>query len=350
MSEISQLQINDNTYNICDATARLGLFPGLIQMSASPILPSGWLFCDGSEVSRTLYSSLYAAIGTTWGAGDGSTTFNLPDLRGRTAVGVDLNGSVDSYTTSRNMLLTDSAQITQEQYCAYALKTAGRSLAANTRYTLQLFDVHIAHSAKTETSIGLGVWWGKGGTANHFIDIFASPNNDGETSLKSYTTGGSTYAYCKHLTITLDTTGVTQGGDFLNIYNSPSEASGTRSMEIGRWMLNAEADGPLPWEPRRWFHRYGAYDLGTFGGIDHPDIMETHLPSHIHSIPSHTHSMGSSWSTGSGSSGAYMQTQNRSTTTHNTGAWSGNTGSAGGGNSFDIRSPYATVNYIIYAG
>ena len=41
MSEISQLQINDNTYNICDATARLGLFPGLIQMSASPILPSG---------------------------------------------------------------------------------------------------------------------------------------------------------------------------------------------------------------------------------------------------------------------------------------------------------------------
>ena len=42
---------------------------------------------DGSAVSRSTYASLYAAIGTTYGAGDGSTTFNLPDLRGRVAVG-----------------------------------------------------------------------------------------------------------------------------------------------------------------------------------------------------------------------------------------------------------------------
>lgn len=44
--------------------------------------PPGWLVCDGSAVSRTTYAELFAAIGTTWGAGDGSTTFNLPELRG----------------------------------------------------------------------------------------------------------------------------------------------------------------------------------------------------------------------------------------------------------------------------
>ncbi|WP_412468126.1 phage tail protein [Pedobacter sp. KLB.chiD] len=44
---------------------------------------SGYLKCDGSAVSRTAYSALYALIGTTFGSGDGSTTFNLPDLRGR---------------------------------------------------------------------------------------------------------------------------------------------------------------------------------------------------------------------------------------------------------------------------
>lgn len=49
--------------------------------------PAGWLLCDGSAVSRTTYATLFGAIGTTWGVGDGSTTFNLPDFRGRSTVG-----------------------------------------------------------------------------------------------------------------------------------------------------------------------------------------------------------------------------------------------------------------------
>ena len=51
--------------------------------------PSGWLACNGSAVSRTTYSDLYALIDTTYGAGDGSTTFNVPDLRGRTLIGTN---------------------------------------------------------------------------------------------------------------------------------------------------------------------------------------------------------------------------------------------------------------------
>ena len=51
--------------------------------------PSGWLACNGSAVSRTTYSALYALIGTTYGAGNGSSTFNVPDLRGRTLIGTD---------------------------------------------------------------------------------------------------------------------------------------------------------------------------------------------------------------------------------------------------------------------
>ncbi len=49
--------------------------------------PSGWLVCDGSAINRTTYAALFAVIGTTWGAGNGSTTFNLPDTRGNTLVG-----------------------------------------------------------------------------------------------------------------------------------------------------------------------------------------------------------------------------------------------------------------------
>jgi microcystin-dependent protein len=51
--------------------------------------PTGWQLCDGSAISRTTFAGLFTAIGTAYGAGDGSTTFNLPDLRGRVAVGED---------------------------------------------------------------------------------------------------------------------------------------------------------------------------------------------------------------------------------------------------------------------
>ena len=60
---------------------------------AGPTAPSGWTECDGSAISRTTFSTLFAAIGTTWGVGDGSTTFNVPDLRRRTMVGRGGTGS-----------------------------------------------------------------------------------------------------------------------------------------------------------------------------------------------------------------------------------------------------------------
>ena len=55
---------------------------GAVSFFSMSYAPSGWLIADGSAVSRTAYAALFAAIGTTFGAGDGSTTFNLPDLRG----------------------------------------------------------------------------------------------------------------------------------------------------------------------------------------------------------------------------------------------------------------------------
>ncbi len=62
---------------------------GTIQAYGGGGIPSGWLLCDGSAVGRTTYPELFSAIGTTFGPGDGSTTFDLPDLRGATLVGLD---------------------------------------------------------------------------------------------------------------------------------------------------------------------------------------------------------------------------------------------------------------------
>lgn len=53
--------------------------------------PTGWLICDGRAISRTIYANLFAIIGTQYGAGDGSTTFNIPNLKGKVVVGLDGN-------------------------------------------------------------------------------------------------------------------------------------------------------------------------------------------------------------------------------------------------------------------
>jgi microcystin-dependent protein len=60
---------------------------GAIQNYAGNDTPAGWLECDGSAISRTTYAALYAIIGTAYGVGNGTTTYNLPDLRGRTPIG-----------------------------------------------------------------------------------------------------------------------------------------------------------------------------------------------------------------------------------------------------------------------
>jgi len=64
--------------------------------------PNGWLLCNGSTVSRTTYTDLFVAISTNWGSGNGTTTFNLPDLRGQFLRGVDGSAGVDPNATSSN--------------------------------------------------------------------------------------------------------------------------------------------------------------------------------------------------------------------------------------------------------
>lgn len=60
---------------------------GEIKMGGWASSPAGWLLCDGSAVNRTTYADLFNAIGTSYGVGDGTTTFNVPDFRGRGPVG-----------------------------------------------------------------------------------------------------------------------------------------------------------------------------------------------------------------------------------------------------------------------
>jgi len=109
---------NDVQENICRLIENAGielskgnytqLYDALVALSASAVPagtmapfaastpPAGWLKCNGAAISRGTYGALFARIGTTWGAGDGTTTFNLPDLRGEFLRGWDDGRGVDA--------------------------------------------------------------------------------------------------------------------------------------------------------------------------------------------------------------------------------------------------------------
>ena len=87
------MQINTGTSSVPVWTAVYVEAPGFIKDFAGTSAPTGYLACDGSAVSRTTYAALFSAIGTTWGTGDGSTTFNVPNLQRKTTVGSGGTGS-----------------------------------------------------------------------------------------------------------------------------------------------------------------------------------------------------------------------------------------------------------------
>jgi hypothetical protein len=79
---------------------------GSVLAYAGNAAPSGFLLCDGSEVSRSTYEDLFDVIGTTHGQGDNSTTFNVPDYRGRFLRGVDGTANRDPDKASREVMNT----------------------------------------------------------------------------------------------------------------------------------------------------------------------------------------------------------------------------------------------------
>ena len=91
-----------NAFNLASTLSIGGAAPtGAVLPFAGASAPTGWLLCFGQAVSRTTYAALFGVIGTSHGTGDGSTTFNLPDLRGRVAGGKDnMGGTAASRLTT----------------------------------------------------------------------------------------------------------------------------------------------------------------------------------------------------------------------------------------------------------
>lgn len=115
--------------------------PGVMVAYGATAVPSGWLACEGQAVSRTVtYDALFAIIGTTWGVGDGSTTFNLPNMDGRVAMGdgsgrsVGDGGGSDTQTLTTANLASHTHTVggTTNADIGFFVKSVGGAVAIST--------------------------------------------------------------------------------------------------------------------------------------------------------------------------------------------------------------------------
>lgn len=102
---------------------------GDIKIHTTSTVPNGWLLCNGAGVSRTTFSNLFTKIGTTYGTGDGSTTFNIPDLRDRYIIGANTN-ALGTYIAEQLPNITGSLShhIPGLEYC-FSTSSGAISLA-----------------------------------------------------------------------------------------------------------------------------------------------------------------------------------------------------------------------------
>lgn len=158
---------------------------------AESSVPSGYLICGGQAVSRTTFAGLFAVIGTFYGTGDGSTTFNVPDKRGRVSIGKDDMGGV-----AANRVTSGGSGIN-----GVTLGATGGSQSVQTHthsitdpgHTHSLTDPGHNHPVTTSSNVGVGT--------------FVTGNSSGSPALN----GGPTQNASTGISISTDETGVSVG-------------------------------------------------------------------------------------------------------------------------------------------
>ena len=345
--------------------ASVNFLTGEIKMYGGASAPTGWLLCDGSAVSRTTYAPLFAVIGTTYGIGDNSTTFNLPDGRGKVPVGAgqatppiwventtyNLN-SVVRPTASYNYVYeaVSSAPISftwtgAVSYGTFSTSGTGISSAINTSGGTE--------SASTASITGLTIGHTYNLAATLTLNSGQAPtlSATGATLSQQLQSGAQLILFTATGTAVTFTLTNTANANFalsavsLVDMNQAGTSNATTEPTWPTTIGSTVADGTITWACRaKWSNR----TLGAYGGAEAHTQTVAELVSHNHALtdPGHSHSMVQpafgggfnvtfSNSTGAGSS---------STGTSTTGITEGLTG---GGNPMNVMNPFFTGNWII---
>jgi microcystin-dependent protein len=270
---VTRATINSSAATFTVPIIGVGANPsGIIAPFAGSSAPSGWLICNGIAYSRTTYASLFTAIGTLWGVGDGSTTFNIPDLRGQFLRGYDsrspTSGAVDTtvisgVTTSGS---TTVSGIPSTTYLYAGMPITGTGIPASTTIVSKAANSIVISAAATATSATLSC------TTNSTATVTTA-------STATLSVGQA-----------VSGTGIVVGSYIYQIFNSTTFAitpaasgSGTNTLSFGTTLTVGR----------------------TLAGAQ-LDAYETH--NHAVNDPSHAHDLGIVLAAGSGGAVPYPQT------------------------------------------
>ena len=310
--------------------------------------PEGWLLCDGAAINRTTYANLFALIGTTYGSGNGTTTFNVPDMRSRMPIGTGAGTGL----TSRALAATGGAE---------SVVVASGNLPLHQHTIAHTHGVTIASAAFTtaapndNTSDGPSVA-SSGGPNDNTSDGPSDNTSDGAT------TTDHSHGMKSHTHVNYGTTN-SNGGATTALHNhdvkyANDAASGTAKARVtasgGGISSGAVNDASAD-------HNHGNYatlgpndntsDNATAGHThtmkSHTHTMKSHthgLASHTHTMKNHTHGLASHTHTMKSHSHTYDHGHTGSTDTQS----DSNSGNGGFANTaLAIMNPFLSVNYII---
>lgn len=172
-SDITEAQFKSAITDLRDYIATMEtVAPGVVAFYPKTTAPTGWLKANGAAVSRSTYAALFSAIGTAFGAGDGITTFNIPDLRGEFVRGLDDGRGVDT-----GRILSNTSQENQNKSHSHT----GTAASAGTH----------AHSIDCRAAAGEGPD-GVGATSGASGGTYATASAGGHThSVTTVTEGGA---------------------------------------------------------------------------------------------------------------------------------------------------------------
>ena len=301
----------DNSTNIATtAFAKTAGAPtGAIFMWGTSSAPTGHLLCNGSAVSRTTYSTLYAVISTTFGVGDGSTTFNLPNFNGSMPIGAT-GATSSSFTGSisgTTLTVTAGSSIAINQVISGTSGTAvvATSIVAGTKYQI--------------SSVGTTTTWSSfGGPASPAI---------GNTFVATASGSGDGQAYPV----------IASGTTITGFVSGTLGGIGVYTVSLSQTVNSLAITGSQ-----------SALALASTGGAATSALAAANLPNHTHTVidPSHTHTPGSiSTSNINAGTGGGGSVQSPGPVPY---AYTGITNAYSGSNTaFNTISPYLGVYFII---
>lgn len=285
--------------------------------------PEGWLLCDGTAINRTTYANLFALIGTTYGSGNGTTTFNVPDMRSRMPIGAGAGTGL----TSRALAATGGAE---------SVAIASGNLPLHQHTIAHTHGVTIASAAFTSDVPSNNTTANEGGSGTGYP-------NDNTTSGPS--AGGSDGASD---TAHTHSHNHSNSDTYYNAYHShgvyyvTDAGSGTTRNRVsasGGSVSNGAvvSDG---------YHAHSVYNTSNAGSdtastsVGHTHGLGSHshtMANHTHTTPNHTHTMANHTHT-------YDHGHTGSTNTQS----DSNSGNGGFANTaLGLMNPFLAINYII---